>query len=42
MQYENVLKDKNLLDEMLGISKGRRSVPVIVEGAKVSIGYGGS
>jgi len=27
---------------MLTISKGRRSVPVIVEGDKVSIGYGGS
>jgi len=27
---------------MLAASKGRRSVPVIVEGTKVSIGYGGS
>lgn len=31
-----------LLDEMLKFSKGGRSVPVIVEDGKVSIGYGGS
>jgi len=36
------LKDKTLLDEMLKFSKGGRSVPVIVESGKVSIGYGGS
>jgi len=27
---------------MLGFSKGRRDVPVIVEDDKVTIGYGGS
>jgi len=27
---------------MLKFSKGGRAVPVIVEGAKVSVGYGGS
>jgi len=27
---------------MLKLSKGARQVPVIVEGAKVKIGYGGS
>lgn len=42
MQYHDVLKDKSLLDEMLKLAKGGRAVPVIVEGAKVSIGYGGS
>lgn len=30
------------LEEMLGHSKGRRSVPVIVEGEKVTIGHGGT
>lgn len=30
------------LERMLGYSKGRRVVPVIVEDGKVTIGYGGS
>ncbi len=30
------------MDEMLDISDGKREVPVIVEGEKVTIGYGGS
>ena len=30
------------LQRMLGYSKGRREVPVIVEDDKVTIGYGGS
>jgi glutaredoxin len=30
------------LDEMLKISGGKRQVPVIVEGEKVTIGYGGT
>jgi glutaredoxin len=30
------------MDEMLKFSGGRRQVPVIVEGGKVSVGYGGS
>jgi glutaredoxin len=30
------------LQEMLKYSKGARIVPVIVEGDKVTIGYGGS
>ena len=30
------------LQRMLGFSKGRRDVPVIVEDDKVTIGYGGS
>jgi hypothetical protein len=30
------------LRRMLGYSKGRRDVPVIVEDDKVTIGYGGS
>ncbi len=42
MQYHDVTVDKSQLDEMLKHSKGKRAVPVIVEGGKVSIGYGGS
>jgi glutaredoxin len=30
------------LERMLTYSKGGRNVPVIVEGGKVTIGYGGS
>ena len=35
-------KDAAGLQRMLGCSKGRRDVPVIVEDEKVTIGYGGS
>jgi glutaredoxin len=42
VQYLNVLKDKALLSEMVKLSKGDRSVPVIVDGSKVQIGYGGA
>jgi glutaredoxin len=34
--------DAGKLDEMLKFSKGARNVPVIVEGEKVTVGYGGS
>jgi glutaredoxin 3 len=37
-----VKKSPPLLEEMLGHSKGRREVPVIVEGGRVTIGYGGT
>lgn len=30
------------MEEMLKWSKGRRNVPVIVEGGKVTIGFGGT
>ncbi len=42
MRYSNVVDDPAQLDDMLKFSKGKRAVPVIVEGTKVSIGYGGS
>ena len=42
VQYHNVQKDKALLEEMLALTKGRRSVPVILEGGQVTIGYGGT
>jgi len=41
-RYINVENDRKNLDEMLKWSKGKRSVPVIVEGGKVTIGFGGS
>jgi glutaredoxin len=34
--------DNTKLEEMLKHSKGVRNVPVIVEGSKVTVGYGGS
>ena len=40
--YVEVLKDKTRLKEMLAYTKGIAQVPVIVEGEKVTIGYGGS
>ena len=42
MAYHDVLTDRDMLAEMLKFSNGRRSVPVIVEGTRVTIGYGGS
>ena len=38
----NVLDDPEKLKEMLKHSKGKRSVPVIVDGGKVAIGFDGS
>jgi glutaredoxin len=41
-EYLNVKKDKAALARMLEFSDGERSVPVIVEGGKVTIGFGGT
>lgn len=30
------------MEKMLALSRGKREVPVIVEGEKVSIGFGGT
>jgi glutaredoxin len=38
----DVREDQNMLVEMLKISKGVREVPVIVNGEKVKIGFGGT
>ena len=38
----DVKADKANMDEMLKVSGGKRDVPVIVDGDKVSIGYGGT
>jgi glutaredoxin len=41
-EYVNVKKNKADLERMLGFSKGRRAVPVIVDGEQVTIGFGGT
>ncbi len=41
-EYFDVKSDTTKLKEMLKYSGGVRKVPVIVEGDKVTIGYGGS
>lgn len=41
-QYINVKKAPADLERMLVFSGGKRRVPVIVEGSKVTIGYGGT
>lgn len=41
-KYVDVKKDRAELERMLGYSKGRREVPVIVDGDKVTIGFGGT
>ena len=42
MAYKDVENDRAAMAEMTGVTRGRRDVPVIVEGGKVTIGYGGS
>ena len=41
-KYLNVKKNPAELERMLVYSKGRRQVPVIVEGDKVTVGFGGT
>ena len=41
-QYVDVKAGREKLEEMLEYSGGVRKVPVIVQGEKISIGYGGS
>jgi len=38
----NVKADAEGMKAMLKASKGKRDVPIIVEGGKVTVGYGGS
>jgi glutaredoxin 3 len=42
VQYFNVKKDADALRRMLELTGGKRSVPVIVEDGKVTIGFGGT
>jgi glutaredoxin len=37
-----VKKDRQQLERMLKLTKGRREVPVIVDGEKITIGFGGT
>jgi glutaredoxin len=41
-EYINVKKNAAQLQRMLGFSKGRRAVPVIVDNDQVTIGFGGT
>jgi glutaredoxin len=38
----DVKSNPAFMKEMLSVSDGRRSVPVIVDGGQVTVGYGGS
>ena len=40
--FFDVGADPKKLNEMLSLSGGRRQVPVIVEGDKVTVGFGGA
>lgn len=40
--YINVLEDPEGLKRMLEYSNNRRSIPVIVEAGKITIGFGGT
>ena len=41
-EYRNVKKEPAELNRMLEFSGGRREVPVIVDGDRVTIGFGGT
>jgi glutaredoxin len=40
--YRDVKEDAQAMEEMLRLTQGNRQVPVMVEGGKVTIGFGGS
>jgi glutaredoxin len=40
--YRDVKEDAQALEEMLRLTEGNRQVPVMVEGDRISIGFGGS
>ncbi|MFQ6093018.1 MAG: UXX-star selenoprotein family 1 [bacterium] len=42
VEYFDVTGDADALQRMLKYSNGKREVPVIVEGEKVTIGFGGT
>ena len=42
MDYRNVKKSPADLSEMLKHTGGERQVPVILEGGRVTVGYGGT
>ena len=42
VRYVNVKKDRAELDKMIALTGGGRRVPVIVEGGRVTVGFGGT
>jgi hypothetical protein len=40
--YKNVQRDSSAMKEMLAVTGGEREVPVLVEGERTTVGYGGS
>ncbi len=42
MIVRDVTVDSQAMEEMLRLTNGNRRVPVVVEGGRVSIGFGGS
>jgi glutaredoxin 3 len=40
--YRDVKEDAQAMEEMLRLTGGDRRVPVVVEGEKISIGFGGT
>jgi len=42
VDFRDVVANPDLLEEMLTVSEGKRQVPVIVDGEKIQIGYGGT
>jgi hypothetical protein len=40
--YRDVKENAQAMEEMLRLTDGNRQVPVMVEGDKISIGFGGS
>jgi len=42
VDYRNVKKSSAHMAEFLGLSKGSRDVPLILDGGRVTVGYGGS
>ena len=42
VDYRNVYRRPQIMDEMLKFTKGERDVPVIVEDGRVTVGWGGT
>jgi glutaredoxin 3 len=42
VRYVNVKKNPAELEKMLGLTRGRREVPVIVEDGRITVGFGGT
>jgi glutaredoxin len=40
--YRDVKEDAQAMAEMLRLTQGNRQVPVLMEGEKISIGFGGA